>query len=419
MAAPVWVLSIDLQAKTAVFTSGLAAAAKSARGSFNDIKDSSNEMGRGVGQSAGNVRAALGLLDNTIRGAHGAAMADLIREFSDTKIVMAALPFLPVTGGLLFLAGTVVEVVSKLREMREEQEKLTQDQTKFGTSVNEAFNSLDDKILVAQERSDELRNNHLGVLNKELELINRQSMAELVRSLETVAKAADVVFADLKGHWYTFGAGSAGAQHALQQFQTQYESLLAQGKDKEASDLLKGTRDSAQHVLEMQKQAANSRTSSGSALGPNVDFIAQYAALGELRKAGVGYTEKERQAQEALVQALNAQVSIEQKVAELKKTDSGNATRSTAGEMSKDRAEAAKQSADSQLRMGEMAIAADRATAEARLQIQHASIQERLDAELDFANREYQMQLAANQEQIAALDKLGKDYPNQLKSPPG
>ena len=50
MAQPVWVLSVDLQTKTATFQSGMADAAKSANGAFKDIKkgaaDMANETGR-------------------------------------------------------------------------------------------------------------------------------------------------------------------------------------------------------------------------------------------------------------------------------------------------------------------------------------------------------------------------------------
>ena len=49
MAQPVWVLSVDLQTRTATFQSGMADAAKSARGAFSDIKSGSSEMSGHVG----------------------------------------------------------------------------------------------------------------------------------------------------------------------------------------------------------------------------------------------------------------------------------------------------------------------------------------------------------------------------------
>lgn len=415
MAQPVWVLSVDLQAKTATFQTGLAEAARSARSSFQEISSSANEMGNNMGRSTMNVRAGIGLLDNTIRGDHMRALADLIREYSQTSIVMAALPFAATAGMIALAASGIFAAVQHFRELREEQEKIGNDQTKLGTTINEVWGGLDAKILQAGKQADELRNNHLGALSKELALIDHQSMAELVRELETVAKAADVVFGDLKSHWYTMGIGADGAKHALEQFQTQYDSLIAQGKDKDASDLLRGTRDSAEKVLNAMRDMRNS-TSGGGMLGPHVDYDKYNSAKKTLNGAGVGSTDKEVQAQVALVDALNAQLGVETRIGELKKIDSGNATRSTAMEMSRQSAEAARQAVDSQLKMGESAIAADKATAEARLTISHASVDERVRSEMEFAARERDVQNAANQAQIAALDKMGKDYPNQLKA---
>src|ERR1700721_408697 len=62
MAQPVWVLSVDLQTKTAVFQTGLADAAKAARGSFNDIKSGAGEMGGAIGYSTGEARHSVMML---------------------------------------------------------------------------------------------------------------------------------------------------------------------------------------------------------------------------------------------------------------------------------------------------------------------------------------------------------------------
>jgi hypothetical protein len=52
VASPVWVLSVDLQTKTATFQSGMSDAAKSARGAFTDIKSGSDDM---AGSVSGNM----------------------------------------------------------------------------------------------------------------------------------------------------------------------------------------------------------------------------------------------------------------------------------------------------------------------------------------------------------------------------
>ena len=84
-----------------------------------------------------------------------------------------------------------------------------------------------------------------------MELIDHESLADLAKQFNLLATAADKVFAELKTKWYEVGAGSDGAQHAVSAFKEQYGLLLAEGKDKDAGDLLKGTRETAQHTLDL------------------------------------------------------------------------------------------------------------------------------------------------------------------------
>lgn len=407
---PVWVLSVDLQTKTATFQSGLSDAAKSARGAFSEIKSGSGEMGREVSGNMMEARHGVILLGEEF-GVHlPRGVTSFIASIGPVGAAMeAAFPFLAIAVGATIL-------IEHLVKMHEAGLKLTEDQAKFGIAVSNAFNQLDTKLIEAGIRADELRNDHLGALKLQLELIDHASMEQLVHSFEEVAKAADVVFEDLKSHWYTFGIGSTGAKHALDQFQTAYDGLLAKGKDKEASDLLAGTKASAEKILELQKEGASNSGTLLSAPKEGADISKAYEAQIGLKKAGVGWTEKEIQAQQTLVDALNAQVGLEAKVSELKKADSANTTRTAAGAMSSQASAAARQAAESQIRMGQQAIAGDRALAEAQLTIKRASVQERLAVDLDFSKRDYDLQIAGNALQIAALDKLSKDYPNQLKA---
>ena len=196
-----------------------------------------------------------------------------------------------------------------------------------------------------------------------------------------------------------------------------YDALLAAGKDKDASDLLSGTKASAEHVLAMMKQAKdNSATRTVGASNTAGDELALEQARAELKKAGVGNTEKEIKSQQTLVEALRAQVSIEERVAALKKQDSGNATLSTGKEMAALRAEGARSAAEHAQKMGEIALSAERESSNASLAVRSASIAERLAADERLANEEYAIQAAGNQQLITALDKGGKDYNNQLHS---
>lgn len=414
MAAPVWTLSIDLQTKTATFTSGMAEAAKSARGSFNEIRSAAKESGEGVAAAGLNVRSAIGLVDNTIRGAHAMAIADLVREFQHTAIVMAALPFAVTVAGIAAVAAVAVEVAEKIKEWREAQEKLTEEQTKFGTAINESFNGLDDRILQAGIRADELRNNHLGALSKALELIDHASMQDLVKEFETISKAAEGTFKLLEGHWYTLGIGSAGAVHALDTFKTKYDNLLSQGKDAEAADLLKGTRESAERTLGVMESLGNMRKSGG--LFGNIDFSAPANALATLYAGQLQGTQREIQAQKTLVQVLRDQETAQGKIAAIKKLDEQNANTQTSNDASSRASAAARAAAQNQMAIAEQQLASDKAIADARLTITNASVSQRLESDTLFAARDYAIKQEANRQDIAALDKSGKDYQNQLKA---
>ena len=77
------------------------------------------------------------------------------------------------------LAGILIEHLVKLHEAGE---KLTDDQMKFGTAAQNAFNDLDKKLLQAGITADDLSNNHLDAIQKKLQLIDMQSMDELNRT---------------------------------------------------------------------------------------------------------------------------------------------------------------------------------------------------------------------------------------------
>lgn len=326
MGQPVWVLSVDLQAKTAVFQTGMADAAKSARGHFTDIQAGAARMGKETGYSMFEARHGVMLLGEEF-GIHlPRALTSFIAGLGPVGAAMeAAFPFLAIAVGATLL-------LQHLAKIREEGEKITEAQVKFGTATFNAFNALDEKLLQAGIRADELNGNHLAALKKQLELIDKQSLAELVHSFGEVEKAAEAVFKELQSHWYALGTGSAGASHALTQFKTQYDSLLAQGKDKDATDLLRGTRESAEHARAMMQQLGSSRGSAAHA----GDYEKYREAAVELKKMGLlsaathDITEKELQAQLSLVDALRAQEGIQAKVNELKGAQGANA-RGTAG----------------------------------------------------------------------------------------
>jgi hypothetical protein len=325
----------------------------------------------------------------------------------------AAFPFLAIAVGATIL-------IEHLTKMHEAGEKLTEDQGKFGTAVNTAFNHLDEKIIQAQIRSDELKNDHLGALKLQLELIDKQSMDELVHSFEEVAKTADVVMAGLTGSWYTWGRGSEGAKHALDELQNKYTQLMSSGKDADAdkaSGLLHGTAEQAKKVLGLLQQLQTAGRSN--AFGAFADPAKFHAAADELDRMKIAHGEtvqKQIEAQQNLLGVTDAMIGAEERIATLKKTERDSDKLSTAKTMSGQASAGAKESAESQQRIAQQGLAAARAVAEAHLTITRASVQERLAVDLDFANREYKIQMDGNAAQTAALNKLAVADVNGLKA---
>ena len=331
-----------MQTRTATFQSGLADASKAARGSFNEIKQGADEMGRATSGSMTEARHGVMLLGEEFGIRLPRALTTFIASIGPVGAAMsAAFPFLALVVG----ATLLLEHLSKLKE---EGQKLTESQLNFGTAVSNVLNSLNDKLLQAGIRADELRGDHLAALNKELQLIDHQSMADLERAFDSIAKASDRTFAELKTSWYQWSAGSAGAKAALDEFKNKYESLLAQGKNKEANDLLAGTRQSAEHVLELQKQIKDNQTQTGTQGTHQGDYAKYEAAKNALKQQGIGYDEKAIQSQQTLVDVLNAQVTAQETINATKKQDQSNARTTTQDKVDNEGDKAAREQAQTQ-----------------------------------------------------------------------
>jgi hypothetical protein len=341
MAQPVWVLSVDLQTKTATFQSGMADAARSARESFTEIKSGADEMGRATSGSMMEARHGVMLLGEEF-GVHlPRALTTFIASIGPIGAAMeAAFPFLAIIVG----ATLLLEHLAKLKQAGE---TLTESQAKFGTVAANVLNEWSDKILQAGIETDKLNGNHLGALNKTLELIDHQSMKELVQSFDTVAKAADATFADLKTHWYQWDAGSAGAKASLEKFKVQYDALLAVQDSKGGTALLDAKIEREERILALQKQAQDNQTRTGTGGTHQGDYAKFEEAKIALQKMGVGYSEDEVKAQAVQVGALKDLVDLEAKRAELVKAQSTNAQKTEQNRGDADQDKVAREQAQS------------------------------------------------------------------------
>lgn len=452
MAAPVWVLSVDLQAKTAAFSGNLKEAAAAARGSFNDMGSSAKAGTDEVKKGLFDVRHGLGLVDNVMRGQHAQAMADMVREFQNSSVVMTALPIAATVAGIALIGGIAFEAYEKIHKLREEEEKLHDDMTGLTTVIDNTFTGLDDKILQAQMEADNLSGDHLAALRNELILIDHQSLHELVSAFQTVEKAADTTFKDMADHWYTFGIGSAGAQHALQQLKVQYSELLAEGKDKEAFNLLYATAQQAQHVLNLQREAINSAHPVSTFLYG--DYGKHKQAMDQLKQYGVGVTASEVQSQAALVQALDALLASTHKINELQHQQDHNAVaraHKSAGQANvpfvhvkpvtdpalsakgmaaellsiqqdslarrqRQELEAGRETARHDAVMGEQRLAAEKEQYAREAASRRVSIAEQVRQQERLADELYTIQMGSLQQRILAADKSGQDRLGQLQA---
>jgi len=307
-------LIVKLQAETAQFREDMG----KVKQDLDDLGKKGGEAGEGISGGMHEARGGLMLAEESV-GVHlPRHLNALIAQIPGVGAAFAAM--LPIFGVIM-----AIEIIAKLiqahKEARDEAEKMGQSQIILGTTIQNVFNNLDDKLLQAGIKADELSGNHLAALHKQLALIDHQSFKELAQQFDYVAKAADAAFSQIKTHWYEAGQGAVGAKHAFDEFKVGYDSLLAQGKTEEAAARLEAYANKAKQVLELQK-TASSKTSDGS----EAAYMKFQAARNELDKEHIGWNEKEIAAQEDVVAAYNATAVVVQKVAELTKDEKAAAS---------------------------------------------------------------------------------------------
>lgn len=338
MSEPVWSLSVDLQAKTAIFQSGLADAARAARGSFTEIKEGAAEAGRETGYSMMEARHGVMLLGEEF-GVHlPRALTSFIASLGPIGSAMeTAFPFLAIAVG----ATLLLEHFAKLKQAGQE---LTESQANFAHVTAKVLNGLNDKLLEAGKRADELRGDHLAALEKELQLLDHASLRDLETAFDELSQSADKTFERLKTSWYQFGTGSAGAKASLEKFREEYQALIDAGKGDDATALLDAKVEREEHILFLQKQQRDSQAVSGAG-GHQGDYAKYEAAKLELQKLGVGITKQEIDAQEELVDILRTQEKAETAIQAARDQSKANARTTTANTMAEESDRAAREQA--------------------------------------------------------------------------
>lgn len=397
MPAPVWVLSVDLQARTAAFSTGMADAARSAKGSLSSIQSDADKAGERTSFSMKEARHSVMILGEGF-GVHiPRALAGFMASLGPMGPALeAAFPLAAIALGI----GIFVE---HLKKIKEEQAQLTIAQEKFGTATHRVFSDLEKQLLEAGIKTDELSGNHMAALHKQLQLIDHQTLEDLAKQFDIVSKAADVVFENLKMHWYSQGIGATGAKHALESFHSEYEALLAApGKAGEASDLLHGTLGTARHVLdamnEIKKYPFGGNIQDGS--------LTKYQNLvNTLKDAGVTGTgtKEEVEAQRKLVATLETQVTIEKTLADLADRKKGNTRTETGNKMGAEDDAAFKRQADEEKR--ELDVQDQRRT-EARTRA-ISELQQGEREKIEITQRGTEARLSAIQDAMKEEEKWG------------
>lgn len=173
MAQPVWVLSVDLQAKTATFQSGMADAAAKAKGAFKDISEGAAGAGRDTGYSMSEARHGVMLLGEEF-GVHlPRALTTFIAGLGPIGAAMeAAFPFLAIVVGATLL-------LEHLAKLKQEGEQLTQTQLQFGTATANVLNALNDKLLQAGIKADARAEKHRRAQYRPRALQRRKAIRSL------------------------------------------------------------------------------------------------------------------------------------------------------------------------------------------------------------------------------------------------
>jgi hypothetical protein len=304
-------LIIRLRAETAQFREDMG----KVKSDLNELKGGAQEAGDTMDYSFTKARGSLMLTEASL-GVHlPRALNTLIASIPAVGAAFAVM--LPLVG-IIAAIEIIGKLVEKHREMKEEAFKIEQAQNSLAGTIATTFSGLNDKLLQAGIKADELRGDHLAALQKQLQLIDHQTMQDLAREFDVLAKAADAAFTTLQAHWYQFGSGSDRAKKSLEEFQTKYELLLKTGKDGEANALLDDQIKKEERILQLQKQARDNQTIVG--FGKNLqdgDYNKYEEAIIPLREQNIGITEKEIESTQDLVDILHAQAAAHEKVAKI------------------------------------------------------------------------------------------------------
>lgn len=310
-------LVVKLQAETAQFTEQMA----KAESNLGGLKDKAGEAGAGIGVSMEKSRGGLMIVEEMTGVRLPRALNRLIAGIPGVGAAFSTmLPLLGVVAAIAIIGKLIQKHIEAAAAARE----LGNIESEAATKSASALTSLGDKLLQAGIKSDELAKNHVGALSKQLELLDHQSLQELMDTFEKFGAEADTIFAKIKANtsfWEVWKSGSAGAKAALGDFKTQYDALLAKGDQAGASALLKGTLNSAE---KLQQAQITYNELIGKQVRTQQEAKDIHEAVQLMYDDGIKSDSAGLAVQQASVQALRDQVTAEGLIAQAKQQNAAN-----------------------------------------------------------------------------------------------
>jgi hypothetical protein len=241
MAVPVWQLEVNLTTKSAVFTTGMADAAKAARGSFADIKDSAADMGRSTSGSMLEARHATTLLAEEF-GVHlPRGLTMFISSLGPVAGAMeAAFPYLAIIAGITLLIEHLDKMKSAAQEVGEK--------AAAWQKLKDASEEYGDSLRVTNER-----------LKQELNLLNGGMTNSLAMALKEAAVQADQLAGHLQEDLDKAMKLVEGQQVGL------WSRILGQEGSSDITEKLRSDFDAAKQAIEQGKEQIRQASESGNA----------------------------------------------------------------------------------------------------------------------------------------------------------
>jgi hypothetical protein len=160
-------------------------------------------MGSGVGEATGRMGGHM------MEARHGVMMlgeefgvhlprgvSTFIASIGPVGAAMeAAFPFLAIILGATILMEHLDKVKAKAGELTKAQTKATED-------TADTFDKLNDRMLQVGARADDLAGNHFVALQKQLELLDRQTLSGIIGEIDKMGAEADAAFSKLQSNWF-------------------------------------------------------------------------------------------------------------------------------------------------------------------------------------------------------------------------